>query len=80
MSLAHELSHPLTAILNNAEVAQQHLETGAIDVAKLRDIVTDIVADDKRAGGIMYTSISPPICRPCAAIALSCSRSCSTWS
>ena len=52
-SLAHELNQPLTAILNNAEVAQQHLEAEVIDVAKLRDIVSDIVADDKRAAGVI---------------------------
>ena len=52
-SLAHELNQPLTAILNNAEVAQQHLEGEVIDVAKLRDIVSDIVADDKRAAGVI---------------------------
>jgi len=52
-SLAHELNQPLTAILNNAEVAQQHLEAAVIDVGKLRDIVTDIVADDKRAAGVI---------------------------
>jgi signal transduction histidine kinase len=52
-SLAHELNQPLTAILNNAEVAQQHLEDEVIDVGKLRDIVSDIVADDKRAAGVI---------------------------
>jgi signal transduction histidine kinase len=52
-SLAHELNQPLTAILNNAEVAQDHLEGDVIDVAKLRDIVSDIVADDKRAAGVI---------------------------
>jgi signal transduction histidine kinase len=52
-SLAHELNQPLTAILNNAEVAQQHLEAEVIDVAKLRDILSDIVADDKRAAGVI---------------------------
>jgi signal transduction histidine kinase len=52
-SLAHELNQPLTAILNNAEVAQQHLEAEVIDVAKLHDILSDIVADDKRAAGVI---------------------------
>ena len=52
-SLAHELNQPLTAILNNAEVAQQHLEAEVIDVPKLQDIVSDIVADDKRAAGVI---------------------------
>jgi signal transduction histidine kinase len=52
-SLAHELNQPLTAILNNAEVAQQHLEAEVTDVAKLQDILSDIVADDKRAAGVI---------------------------
>ena len=52
-SLAHELNQPLTAILNNAEVAQHHLEGEVVDVAKLRDIVNDIIADDKRAAGVI---------------------------
>jgi signal transduction histidine kinase len=52
-SLAHELNQPLTAILNNAEVAQQHLEADVIKVAELRDILSDIVADDKRAAGVI---------------------------
>jgi signal transduction histidine kinase len=52
-SLAHELNQPLTAILNNAEVAQQHLEAEVIDVPKLQDILSDIVDDDKRAAGVI---------------------------
>jgi signal transduction histidine kinase len=52
-SLAHELNQPLTAILNNAEVAQQHLQADVIEVAKLQDILSDIVADDKRAAGVI---------------------------
>jgi signal transduction histidine kinase len=52
-SLAHELNQPLTAILNNAEVAQKHLEADVIHVAKLHDILDDIVADDKRAAGVI---------------------------
>jgi len=52
-SLAHELNQPLTAILNNAEVAQQHVEADVINVAELREILSDIVADDKRAAGVI---------------------------
>jgi signal transduction histidine kinase len=52
-SLAHELNQPLTAILNNAEVAQHYLEAPVVDGAKLRDILSDIVADDKRAAGVI---------------------------
>ena len=52
-SLAHELNQPLTAILNNAEVAQQHLEAEVVKVPELREILDDIIADDKRAAGVI---------------------------
>jgi signal transduction histidine kinase len=53
-SLAHELHQPLTAIRNNAEVAQRFLEADAPDIAELREILTDIVADDARAAGLIH--------------------------
>jgi signal transduction histidine kinase len=53
-SLAHELNQPLTAILNNAEVALQHLEAALPDLPSLREILTDIVADDKRAAAVIH--------------------------
>ena len=53
-SLAHELNQPLTAIRNNAEVAQRFLEADAPDIAELREILTDIVADDARAAGLIH--------------------------
>ena len=52
-SLAHELNQPLTAILNNAEVAQQHLQAAAPNLLELREILDDIVADDKRAAEVI---------------------------
>jgi len=52
-SLAHELNQPLTAILNNAEVALQQLDATAPDCASLREILVDIVADDKRAAEVI---------------------------
>src|SRR5437660_1177787 len=52
-SLAHELNQPLTAILNNAEVAQQHLQAAAPNLQELREILDDIVADDKRAAEVI---------------------------
>jgi signal transduction histidine kinase len=48
-SLAHELNQPLTAILNNAEVARGYLDADVVNLPELRAIVNDIVADDKRA-------------------------------
>jgi signal transduction histidine kinase len=52
-SLAHELNQPLTAILNNAQTAQLLLATEAVNLAEIRDILTDIVADDQRAGNVI---------------------------
>ena len=52
-SLAHELNQPLTAILNNAQVAQRFLATGVVDVVEMREILNDIVADDKRAADVI---------------------------
>jgi len=53
-SLAHELNQPLTAILNNAEVAQHHLEAVPANLGELREILADIVADDKRAAEVIH--------------------------
>jgi signal transduction histidine kinase len=52
-SLAHELNQPLTAIRNNAYVARECLESEVINVASLREIMTDIQADDRRAAGVI---------------------------
>jgi signal transduction histidine kinase len=53
-SLAHELNQPLTAILNNAEVAQKFLEADAPNIAELREIMKDIVADEIRAADVIH--------------------------
>ena len=52
-SLAHELSQPLTAILSNAQAAQRLLAADAVDLEQIREILSDIVADDKRAGDVI---------------------------
>lgn len=52
-SLAHELSQPLAAILCNAQAGQRFLSQGTPDLEELRDILQDIVRDDKRAGTII---------------------------
>ena len=49
-SLAHELNQPLTAILSNAQAALRFLKADAADLEEIREILTDIVADDQRAG------------------------------
>jgi two-component system sensor kinase FixL len=53
-SLAHELTQPLTAILANAEAAQRLLAADVVDFGKIREILSDIVDDDKRAGDVIH--------------------------
>ena len=52
-SLAHELNQPLTAILSNAQAAQRILHAGGADLAEIREILGDIVEDDKRAADVI---------------------------
>ncbi|HEY0342809.1 MAG TPA: hypothetical protein VGC34_18545 [Steroidobacteraceae bacterium] len=53
-ALLHELSQPLTAILSNARAAQRFLSNPTLDHhAEMRDILEDIVTDDKKAAGIV---------------------------
>ena len=52
-SLAHELSQPLTAILSNAQAAHRLLADDMVDLEKVREILSDIVADDKRAAAVI---------------------------
>jgi signal transduction histidine kinase len=53
-SLAHELNQPLTAILSNAQAAQRLLAAGVVNLPEVREILDDIVADDKRAGDMIH--------------------------
>jgi signal transduction histidine kinase len=52
-SLAHELNQPLTAILSNAQAAQTLLACDVVDLEAMREILADIVADDKRAAAVI---------------------------
>jgi two-component system sensor kinase FixL len=52
-SIAHELNLPLSAILSNAQAAQRVLANGAIDLIELREILNDIITEDKRAGEVI---------------------------
>jgi two-component system sensor kinase FixL len=53
-SLAHELNQPLAAILSNAQAAQRFLARGDTDLDEVREILKDIVAEDKRAGEVIH--------------------------
>jgi len=48
-ALVHELNQPLTAILSNAQAAQRFLASDPVDLQELREILSDIITDDKRA-------------------------------
>ena len=52
-AMAHELNQPLTAILSNAQAAQRFLAGDETDLGEVRDILADIVTEDKRAGEII---------------------------
>jgi two-component system, LuxR family, sensor kinase FixL len=52
-SLAHELTHPLTAILSNAQAAQRFLAHDHVDLDEVREILNDIVTQDQRAGDVI---------------------------
>jgi signal transduction histidine kinase len=52
-SLAHELNQPLAAILSTAQAALRFLETGENDPALHREILQNIVKDDKRAADVI---------------------------
>jgi PAS domain S-box-containing protein len=54
-SLAHELTHPLTSILSNAQAAQRYLARDDVDLSEVREILNDIVAEDERAGQVIHS-------------------------
>jgi len=53
-SIAHELNQPLSAILSNAQVGRIQLDAPSPDMKEMREILEDIAADAKRAGGIIH--------------------------
>ena len=52
-SLAHELNQPLAAILSNAQAALRFLGERPGDLDEVREILRDIVNDDRRAGEVI---------------------------
>ena len=52
-SIAHQLNQPLASILSNAEAAQKMLQRDPVDLAELREICDDIVAEDHRAAEVI---------------------------
>jgi signal transduction histidine kinase len=52
-SIAHQLNQPLAAILGNAEAARKMLGREPVDLAELREICDDIIAEDNRAAEVI---------------------------
>lgn len=52
-AIAHELRQPLSALKANAEAAIDCLGPGPVDVAELRDILGDMIADINHAGEVI---------------------------
>lgn len=52
-SLAHELNQPLTAMLANSQAAQVMLDDEEPDIEEIKEILEDIVDDNKRAGDVI---------------------------
>src|SRR6185503_2026413 len=48
-SIAHEINQPLGSIMTNAETAQAILKSQTPVIAELKDILNDILEDDRRA-------------------------------
>ena len=64
-SIAHQLNQPLASIRGNAEAAQRMLQRDPLDIAELREICADIVAEDRRAAEVISRLValfrgSPP--------------------
>ena len=52
-SIAHEICQPLSAILNNAQAGLRFLTATPVDLEEIRELLQDIVRDDKRAGAVI---------------------------
>jgi len=63
-ALAHELNHPLGSILNNANAARRFLERDNPDLDEIRDIINDIISEDRRANEVMQKVRNWPRPRP----------------
>ena len=53
-SLAHELNQPLGAIVCNVQAARRYFQRPTPPLDELRELLADIEADSKRAGGIIH--------------------------
>jgi signal transduction histidine kinase len=52
-AFAHELNQPLASILANAQAGARMLQVSSLDIEEIRNILSDIVAEDKRAVAVI---------------------------
>jgi PAS domain S-box-containing protein len=52
-AVAHELNQPLSAMMSNARAALQFLAGGPVDRQEIKDILSDIESDGRRAGDVI---------------------------
>ena len=52
-SIAHELNQPLAGILSNAAAGQRFIDRGDVNLAEIREMLDDIIADGRRASGVV---------------------------
>ncbi len=57
-SLAHELNQPLAAVLSNAQAGLRLLAVTNPDLREIREILDDIVRDDKRASAVISSLLA----------------------
>jgi two-component system sensor kinase FixL len=56
-AMAHELRQPLTSIMANAQAAQSLLNCADMPISELRQIMGDILENDKRASAIISRTV-----------------------
>ncbi|HET7085577.1 MAG TPA: ATP-binding protein [Rhizomicrobium sp.] len=52
-ALAHEINQPLTAIMSNAHAIDRMLDQKPINVAEMRNAISDIIEDDTRVNAVI---------------------------
>jgi PAS domain S-box-containing protein len=65
-ALAHELNQPLAAMLSNTQAARRFLADGEYAPEELREILDDMVRDNKRAGAVIHNLRGMAAKRPAA--------------
>jgi PAS domain S-box-containing protein len=52
-SIAHEVNQPLAGIISNAAAGQRFIDQGNVDLQEIRDVLSDVSADARRASDVV---------------------------